>query len=182
MKTTSAKVARRYAKALVSLCDERGDGEAVRSALVQLDAVLSQVPEALELLADPTRPLDQRKQLLAEVTARTQVQGTALDFVRLLLDKGRIGELPRIAQEFGEMLDARSGRVQAEVASATALAPAAQDRLASLLQRLLGKQVVLTTRVDPELIGGLVVRVGNTVYDASIANHLTRLRHQLVTG
>lgn len=181
MKQGSLKVARRYAKALISLCDERGDGEAVRAHLLAVCAALDAVPEAHALVANPTIPLDQRRAVLTAVMGACGVAGTAVNLLQLLLDKGRIQVLPAISAEFSALLDLRSGRTEAQVTSAVALSEDAKTRLQGLLVRLLGKQVVLQASVDDQLIGGLVVRVGNTVYDASVANHLARLRQALVS-
>lgn len=181
MKSTSSKVARRYARALLSLCDERGDGEQVRGALERLVALLDAAPEAMPFLANPTVAEEARRRLLKTVAEQASVEGTARNLVELLLDKSRIGELERIAVEFTALLDARSGRAQAEVVSAVPLSPPAQERLRGLLQQMLNKDVILRTSVDAGLLGGMVVRVGNTVYDASVRNHLDRLRHAMVT-
>jgi len=180
MKTSSSKVARRYAKAMVSLCDSRGDGEAVRAALGRLEQVLDGAPEALMFLANPTVALDARKAVLKSLLDGAKIEGSARNLVSLLLDNGRIGELRQIATAFADMLDDRSGRVQVEVVSAVALADASIQRLRALLQRMLSREVMLRATVNPDLIGGLVVHVGNTVYDASVLNHLNRLRHRMV--
>jgi F-type H+-transporting ATPase subunit delta len=100
--------------------------------------------------------------------------------VQLLLDKGRIIEIALVRQEFSTLLDQKTGRVEAQLSSPIELAPAAQQRVQALLGKMLGKEVVLMARVDPALIGGLVVRIGNTVWDGSVANHLDRLRQQLI--
>jgi F-type H+-transporting ATPase subunit delta len=181
MNPASFKVARRYAKALVSLCDERGDGVQARQDLDALVAVMAQNAVAAALLANPTVAIAQRKGLLGQMLDALKVQDTARNLASLLLDKGRIASLEAVSREFNALLDQRSGRTEAQVTSAVALDDAAKARLQQSLGQLLGKQVQLTAAVDPQLIGGLVVRVGNTVYDASVANHLARLRQQLVT-
>ena len=180
MKTSSSKVARRYAKAMVSLCDQRGDGEAVRIALTRLGSVLQGAPDALIFLPNPTIPVAVRHTVLQSVLDGAKVEGTARNFISLLLDKGRISEVGHITDAFAAMLDERTGRIQAEVVSAVALGDAAVERLRALLGRMLSREVVLQAHVDPDLIGGLRVHVGNTVYDASVRNHLNRLRHRLV--
>ncbi len=180
MKQGSVKVARRYAKALVSLCDERGDGEAVRTQLQAIATALAEVAEAQAILANPSVSLEQRRSVLGVVTQACGVAGTAKDTVNLLLDKGRIGSLSDISKEFAALQDARSGRTQATVTSAVALSEAAKAHVQDLMTRLLGKQVALDAQVDAGLLGGLVVRVGNTVYDASVSNHLARLRQNLL--
>ncbi len=180
MKQGSVKVARRYAKALVSLCDERGDGEVVRGHMQAMAVALAEVGEARAILTNPSVALEQRRAVLAAVVNACGVSGTAKDMVNLLLDKSRISSLADISKEFTALQDARSGRTQALVTSAVALGDGAKQRLQDLLGRLLGKRVALDAQVDPSLLGGLVVRVGNTVYDASVANHLARLRQTLL--
>lgn len=178
MKTS--KVARRYAKALIALTDERGDADAVRSQLTKLEQTLLHVPDALGFLANPTVAVEPRKTALEQILTLSGAGPTAANLTRLLLDKGRIAELPAIRSEFETLLDARSGRATATVTSAVPLTAADEERLRIALHRLLHKDIAMTTAVDPSLIGGLVVRVGNRIYDASVANHLARLRHQLI--
>ena len=180
MKSTSSKVARRYARALALLCDERGDGATVAAALADLAKVLRAEPAALAFLADPTVPAETRRTAVVRALDGLGIAGTARAFVMVLADKRRIGDLPAIETAFAHLLDARTGRVHAHAKSAAPLGDAAVQRLKGVLERLLGKAVQLTTETDPDLLGGLVVRVGNTVYDASVRNHLNRLRHQLV--
>lgn len=177
----SAKIARRYAKALGLLCDERRDAEAVRQALQGVVDVLVAAPDAMAFLNNPTLALEQRAALLRQVLAGLKVEGTAQNFALLMLENGRIGALPRALAEFVAMQDARSGRAAGVLTSAVALTPATQKRIAAAIKRLLGKDVQLTAAVDPELLGGVVVRVGNTVWDSSVRNHLNRLHGQLVT-
>ncbi|MSQ83272.1 MAG: ATP synthase F1 subunit delta [Myxococcales bacterium] len=179
MKSGSVRVARRYARAAAQLCDERGDGNAVRATLDGLAVAFEQAPDALAFLANPTFALVDRQQVLEHLLTGCAAQATARNLLLLLLEKGRISVFPAVRTEFNALLDLKTGRVDATVTSAVALNEAALQRLQGLLQRLVGKQVVLHTAVDESLIGGLVVRIGNTVYDSSVANHLARLRQTL---
>lgn len=180
MKSGSAKVARRYAKAMLALTDECGDGQQVRRDLDGLAAVLAQAPDVAAFLADPTTAADARQAVLGKLLASCGVEGSARNLACLLLDKGRMTELPLIAQQFGALIDARSNRTEAQVTSAVALSADAAARLQATLRGLLGKDVTLVQTVDADLLGGMVVRVGNTVYDTSVRNHLNRLRHQML--
>lgn len=178
MKTS--KVARRYAKALIALTDERGDAEQVRGQLAKLDQTLASISGALDFLSNPTVAVEPRKASLEQLLVASDAGVTTGNLARLLLDKGRFSELSAIRAEFESMLDARSGKATADVTSAAPLSTGDLERLRVALHRLLHKDVAVTTAVDPSLIGGLVVRVGNRVYDASVSNHLARLRHQLI--
>lgn len=179
MKTASVRVARRYARAMALLTDEQGNGQAVRDTLDGVVAVLASAPDALQLLANPSVELGDRKQVLTTLLDGCKADKTARHLVLLLLDKGRIAALPAVASEFAALQDQRTGRVDGTVVSASALPAGALERLQLVLKRQLGKEVALTPSVDAALIGGLVVRVGNTVFDASIANQLARLRQQM---
>jgi F-type H+-transporting ATPase subunit delta len=177
----SAKIARRYARALALLCDERGDAAAVRASLTQIVQTLEGTPEALAFLTNPTLPHEPRTALLATLLKELGVTGTAEAFTKLVLDNGRIGSLAATLAEFAAIQDARSGRADATLTSAVPLDAAAIARMAAAIKRLIGKEVQVTASVDPELLGGVVVRVGNTVWDSSVRNHLNRLHNQLVT-
>jgi len=179
MKSVSLRVARRYARAVASLCVERGDAAAVRAAFDTLITALDGAPGALAFLANPTVRLNERAEVLRALLDGCQIQGAARDTACLLLDKGRIAILPALRAEFAIILDAQTGRVEGKVTSAAPLSDAALARLQGLLKRQLGKEVSLSTAVDPALIGGLVVQIGHTVFDASIAHQLERLRQQL---
>jgi F-type H+-transporting ATPase subunit delta len=180
MSTVTHKVARRYAKALALLTDERGEGEVVRASLQRLRELFDAEPKALELLADPTVSLEARRGIVERALDGLQVDKTARAFVLVLLQNGRMAVFPPVERAFAALLDARSGRVRAQVTSAVALSDAAAVRLKGVVERMLGKQVELELAHDADLLGGLVVKVGNTVYDASVRNHLNKLRYQLV--
>ncbi|MBM4344226.1 MAG: ATP synthase F1 subunit delta [Deltaproteobacteria bacterium] len=182
MKSASVRVARRYARAVAQLCEAGNDGALVRATLDAVVAAMQGVPDALPYLANPTVPIADRRQVVTSVLDACNAQGTARNLVLLLLDKGRIAALPTVHREFNALLDLKTGRVEGSVAAAAALGEPALARLQALLGRMVGKQVLLTSSVDPDLIGGLVVRIGNTVYDASVANQLARLRQTLTAA
>jgi F-type H+-transporting ATPase subunit delta len=101
-------------------------------------------------------------------------------FVLLLLERRRIVLLPSIARAYRDMADAHLGRVRAQITSAEPLAAAALDRVRRSLEQRTGKQVIVETAVDPDLIGGLVARVGDLVLDGSVRTQLSDLRAKLL--
>jgi len=101
-------------------------------------------------------------------------------FVLLLLDRSRIVLLPAIARAYQAMADDHVGRVRAQVTSAEPLTQVALDRVRRSLEQRTGKKVVMETAVDPELIGGLVARVGDLVLDGSVRTQLADLRTKLL--
>ncbi len=177
---SNAAVARRYARALVELCDERSEQGPARAAVERLAAVFEAVPESVDHLANPTVRGADRRALLDELLKHAGVDGTVANFCRLLLDKGRFRAFAEISAAFVALLDERVGRIQAHVDSAVPLNDEVKQRLRAVLGKALGREVDLSTSVDADLIGGLRVRVGNTIYDTSVRNHLERLRARLL--
>lgn len=180
MKTGSTKVARRYAKAMVQLCDERGEGDVVRQDLRKVLDVLTATPETAAFLGSPVVALTSRKAVLATLAERLGLALTTRNLLYLLLDNGRIGEVAGVAEQLELLLNARTGRVAGQVKTAVPLDDAGLNAVRASLRQRLGKDVDLTPTVDPQILGGVVVTIGNTVYDASVRNHLDRLRHRLI--
>ena len=105
-----------------------------------------------------------------------------INFLRLLVQRRRIGLLPEIARGFLDLLDRRSGLATAQVTSAAALTPEQEERLRERLAAYTGLQIRLDTNVDPGLGGGLVARVDDLVFDGSVGTQLERLRARLMEG
>jgi F-type H+-transporting ATPase subunit delta len=132
-------------------------------------------------LANPALPVDQRSVAVASLLKGT-ASGPVQNLIQLLLRRGRIEELGRVAAEFRRLDDRRQGITHATVTSA---APLSQDDVRALTARLeqsTGGRVALTTQVDEALLGGLVVRIGDRLIDGSVRGRLERLRNQLISG
>jgi F-type H+-transporting ATPase subunit delta len=154
------------------------------------DRWASDLHTAAELIADervasvvdnPAIPLAQREAVLERLLAR-RLARPAFNMVRLLVRRGRLDLLPAVVAHFDRLLDQSRGVVAATVTSAAPLSREQADAVGARVQAMTGKQVRLTTAVDPDLIGGLIVRVGDKWIDASVRGRLERLRDQLVAG
>jgi len=172
--------ARRYAEAAYSLALRDDTVETWRS---ELDSAAEVVGEERigRALANPSIPLETRL-ATAEETFGKLVGKKALNLIGLLLRRGRIEELPRLAAEFRRLDDERQGIIHA---TATSASPLTKDEVRALTQRLeqdTGGRIELDVEVDPSLLGGLVVRVGDRLIDGSVRSRLERLRNQLVSG
>jgi F-type H+-transporting ATPase subunit delta len=126
-------------------------------------------------------PLSSRLEL-AVASIGTQISRPVLNLIVLLLRRGRIDQLPRVAQEFARLDDKRQGIVHATVTSAAALSPDEVRALTQRLEQTTGDHVSLEVQVDPSLLGGLVVRIGDRLIDGSVRGRLERLRNRLVSG
>ncbi len=176
-------VARRYAKALVETVAERdGDFDAIHTELKDLGDLIEGNRELSSLLYSPSIRLEVKRGILEDLIARAELSSIATTFVRLLLDKGRLRFLLSIAETFEYLANERRNRIRVTVASANPLEDVDVQRLKAELQRATGKTVLIETTVDPALIGGLVVRIGDRVLDGSIKHHLSAMRESLMKG
>jgi F-type H+-transporting ATPase subunit delta len=148
----------------------------------ELDAAaeLAASDELQRVLANPAIPLDQRISVARKVFA--SLSKPVLNLVLLLLKRGRIEQLPRVAAEFRRLDDKRNNIVHATVTSAAPLDADEVKAIAARLEELTGSSVDLETSVDPDLLGGVVVRVGDRLIDGSVRGRLERLRNQLASG
>jgi len=172
--------ARRYAEAAFQVGLRDGTVEQWRAELDAATAVIGE-ERAIVALSNPAIPLNQRSNAITGLlkgTASVPVQ----NLIQLLLRRGRIEELPRVAAEFRRLDDRRNGITHA---TATSAAPLTPDEVRALTQRLeqsTGGTIALDVQVDPSLLGGLVVRVGDRLIDGSVRGRLERLRNQLISG
>lgn len=171
-----APKARRYARAAfdIAVGEDR------------LEGWLQDIQRAQEALEDDTLRtyLELRKVVLArkvEVIRETLsgMNPLAQNLVGLLVSRDAVGLLPQIAEEYQRLMDAHQGRERAEVVTAHPLEDQQRERLGRWLSQLRGKEVVLTSREDPEILGGLVVRVGDGLIDGSTKGRLEAMRKGL---
>lgn len=172
--------ARRYAEAAFELALRDDALDAWRDGLVTAAAILGDA--RIEPIVDnPAVPLAERLGVLDRLIGG-RVPSAVTNLARLLARRGRIDRLPAVAAEYGRLLNRHRGVVEATVTSAVSLDAAETAALRARVEAMTGRTVDLTTRVDGGLIGGLTVRVGDTLLDASLRGRLERLREQLVTG
>lgn len=175
----AGSLARRYARALMDLAIKANAVDKVAAELRDLAAAYKTAPELGEVLANASYPKAKRRAIVDALAAKLGAQPLTKTFLNLLLDNERLGSVPDIAREIDAMVEARAGRVAAEVVSATPLSPAQITQLTATLEKLSGKKVVLSKREDPELLGGVVAKVGDVVYDGSLRTQLRVLRDEL---
>jgi F-type H+-transporting ATPase subunit delta len=173
--------ANRYAKALFDVALEE------KTDLAQIDRDLTTLVELLnsnvELKAAASRvgiPDAARKALMTAVAEKMAVAPPVRKVIALLAEKRKLNLLPDLAVAFRERLLAHQNVVRAEVTSAVPLSAEKMTALEASLSRTTGKKVDLSVAVDPELLGGIVARIGSTVYDGSVRTQLTKMRQQLV--
>ena len=172
--------ARRYAEAAFEVAQRDGTVEAWRS---ELDAAgeIAADDQVGRMLGNPAVALETRTEMAESILGKT-VSKPVLNLIGLMLRRGRIEQLPRVAAEFRRLDNARQGITLATATSAAPLSPDEVQALTARMEQLTGGLVELDLRTDPSLLGGLVVRIGDRLIDGSVRGRLERLRNQLVSG
>ena len=176
----ASSVARRYARALLSLGLEEGRFEQYGD---ELEAVLQAMKASRELgflLTNPGYSMEQRQGAVGVLAGALKLSPLTVNFLRLLVDRQRIADLAAIARAYRTMVDQQAGRVRATVTSARPLGEDVLGRLREAIARTTtGRSIVLESRTDPSLIGGVVTQVGATMLDGSLRTQLERMREEL---
>jgi F-type H+-transporting ATPase subunit delta len=170
----------RYARALLSALSDPAEAAAADGFLNSLREAMEQSSELRAILLDPAVPRDQRKQALRALSDAKQMPRRVSNFLATLVDHNRTAAIPTIAQVFHEEREKAQGIVPAEITTAVPMSDAQRAQAEQAIRKLTGSDVRLTCRVDPDLIGGAVTRIGSTVYDGSLRNQLSQLRRQMV--
>jgi F-type H+-transporting ATPase subunit delta len=177
----SRTIGRRYAKALMAVSVQRGESpEPLLGQLERVAKLLADEPRFGELLTNPKVLLVDRLRSLERLLDALEPPALIRHFLTVLLRKGRLLALPHIVDEFRTLADSRAGVLRPTVTSAAPLTPAETEELSRLLKQRFGKDVLLTLTVDPELIGGVVVRIGSLSFDGSIRSQLKAIHRQLL--
>lgn len=172
-------VASRYAQALFDLADESGQLDVVDRDLKSLKAMIGESLDLRRLIASPAFASQDKGKALGAVADRAGFSPTTRKFIGLLAANGRVNAIGGVITAFQALSAKRRGLVAAEVTTAIALSPAQQKGLQAALRQALGKDPEITTRVDPAILGGLKVRVGSRLYDASLSSKLDQLKFAL---
>lgn len=172
-------VARRYSSALADVVLDRGEAKEVQQELQEWERLLKANANLQEVFRNPTISLDQKRAVLNKLIERAKPRGTTANFLKVLLQNQRLTELPEINRKFAEMLDERAGMVAATVTTARPVPDQIQESLQQKLTTLTQKKVRLDFEQDPELIGGLVTRIGSTVYDGSVRSQLQQIKERM---
>ena len=168
-------VARRYASALADVVIERREERQVQNEIDSWASMIANNPQLKEVFANPTIAYDHKRAVLEDLLARSRVRETTASFLRVLLKNQRLAQLPEISERFGQILDERGGIVAAEITTARPIPEELKKALHDTLASATGRTVRLTFATDEAIIGGLVARIGSTIFDGSVESNLERL-------
>jgi F-type H+-transporting ATPase subunit delta len=171
---------RRYAEAAFEIALRDGTLGAWHSDLGRCDRAFGD-PRVAHVARDPALPMQARLEVIERVGG-APLSGPVRNLILLLLQRRRIEFLPRVVAEFQRLVDRRDGVTRASVTAAAALTGDERGALRERLSRMTGGEVVMTETIDPDLLGGVVVRLGDRMIDGSVRGRLQRLRSQLISG
>ncbi len=174
-------VAKRYAQALFDGAVQGGETAAVDADILLIDESLAGSAELVRFFRSPVVSRERKAKTLKALFGE-RVSARTMDFIQLLVGKRREGIFPEIIQAYRKLRDDQQGVAAAHARSAKPLGEVEKEGLKTALERLTGKKVRLDVSVDPSLIGGVVVKVGDTVFDGSVQNQLATLRSRFLHG
>jgi F-type H+-transporting ATPase subunit delta len=172
--------ATRYAKALLAVAINESDPALIEKDLAGIVQAFNQHAELRRALISPRTPHAARVNVVRSLAQQAGVQSPVAKLLVMLAERNRLELLPAMLDVYSERLRAHTNVVRATVTSATPMTSDKVDRLAASLGSLTGKHVQIESTVDPSIIGGVVTRIGSTVYDGSIRTQLQKMRQQLV--
>ncbi len=172
----ASSAAKRYARAVLDLAKEAGTLDAWRADLARLTSLMTD-PASAYYFNSPSQSTEQKRAMLNRVMAEAQPE--ARNLALLLLERNRLGIIPELARIYEDGVRAERGIVVAEVTTAEPLDEQEEAMVRDRLSSMLGKRVELRLETDPEIIGGIIARVGDLLIDGSVINRLRQMRARL---
>jgi F-type H+-transporting ATPase subunit delta len=171
---------KRYAKALIKLCVEKGVLERVREDLTNIVSVFNGQELFRRVMCDPVYAAkERRKAILKDVMKRLEISDICQRFLYLLIEKERIRYVPAILEAYMRLEDEAAGRLRARIVSAYPLPGENVDKIRKALEERLHKQVFLELQIEKELIGGVICKVNGMVFDGSVRTQIETLKETL---
>lgn len=177
---SASKISRRYARALSDVCAESKNHAVIGKQLETFAETWSSSAELQAALTSPVLPEADKREILTRLFAKFLFAPTTRNFLLVLLQNGRIAEVVSISDAFRDLMDEAQNRARATVVTPTPLERSEITRIQAALQRLTGKTILLEPRIDPSLVGGVKVQLGQVELDATVRTHLSNLRERLL--
>jgi F-type H+-transporting ATPase subunit delta len=168
-----------YANALADIVLEQGAAEPARKQLMDFEGAYAESAELRNFMTSPAVSREAKRGVIEKLVARLGASRIIRNFLLVIVDNQRTHLLPEIAASFEQVIRQRQGVAEAEVSSAMPLNDKQKAALIGNLETVTGKKIQANYSLDPGLLGGAVVRIGDTIYDGSVRNQLDRLRERL---
>ncbi len=173
-------IAQRYARAVLSLAVEQKVVAELAGDLQSFEKMINNSNELNGILANPMLPSAERGQVLLAIAKKIGAQDLTFKLLQLLSDKGRLAWLAGISTAYQRLADDKLGRARAQLKVTAPLSHDEEAKIRQALSERTGKEVTIETQIDPDLLGGVVASVGDTVFDSSVRSRLARLRQQII--
>jgi F-type H+-transporting ATPase subunit delta len=180
---TQKTAATRYARALLDVAlAEKADVQRIEAQLAEFVGLFNQYPALAKVLLNPAVPVPRKRAAVAELTGRAGLLPVLSKLLVLLAERDRLVLLPDLLDSYRERLLDHFKVVRAEVTTAVPIGEERTKAVERSLAELTGRTVSLAAKVDPAIIGGVVARIGSTIYDGSVARQLEKIRERMVEG
>lgn len=176
--TDQQQLGETYAKALLGLSDKPKQVDTYVDQLSNVAQVVNDLPKLRAIFESPQIGIDQKTKLIEKSFGKMDTK--VINFLKVLARNGRFNCLAATAVSAEKLRDEVAGRIQGELTTAAKVDQKVIDRIAERLSKVVGKEVKLTSKVDAKVIGGMVIRIGDTVYDGSVVNQLAQVRTKAV--
>lgn len=175
-------IARRYGTALADVVLKTGETDTVKAELKVWEEMMSSNADLQSAFANPSIAYIDKEKVLESLLSRVKPSRTTANFLRVLLKNNRLMGLAEINDRFASILEERRGFIAAHVTAARELTDEQKNELKSNLEKLTGKSVHMDFEINNDIIGGVVARIGSTVYDGSVKTQLENLKQELING
>jgi len=179
---SNSAISIRYAKALLAIGKEQEQVESYADELLSVATVMSEQDLLRLLLDSPTFPVEKKSAIMSDVAAAMKLSDGMTTFLGLLVEKGRISQVPQISENYRKFADDLSGIVRATLTSAHSLDDKTNEAIRSGLEKQTGKKIVLNLTVDPTIIGGVKAEMGGKLFDGSVKTQLKQIADTLAKG
>ena len=170
---------KKYARGLLEQAKEPKNFEEVAKAAELVIKLFSENPQILKILSNPIIPLGERQALIDKISPSLSLPLTLQKFLKALLGENALKGLKMIYDNYLKLMDEHLGRARAEVISARELTSKELEEIKGSLSRFIGKDVLINTKVDPEILGGVISKIGSTIIDGSIKTRLKVIAEEL---
>jgi F-type H+-transporting ATPase subunit delta len=170
-----------YAQSLLDLANERKEAEPLGQQMADVRKIIDEVPSAREMFINPSVGVEERARLLDKVF-RHNVSPLIFNLLGVMNQHGRLGLITQVAEAYDDLLDEQLGKVEVDLIVAQKLSPDQLETARQKITQALGRQAVLHQYEDEKIIGGMVIRVGDKLIDASVRNQLESMKQQLLAA
>lgn len=174
----TGSIAKRYATALLQVAQEDKKIQAYLEELTRVQQVLADHPQLRNLLGSPVVKSEQKKAIFRDLQGKLSLSPAVTHLLFILVDQDRLGDLPLVILIYRDRADEISGQLRVEVTAAAALG-AQREKLQAILEKHFKKKMLMEVKVDPEILGGLIVRMQDNIFDGSLRRELERVKEAI---